>query len=107
MTIKVVIFDFSQLNYLITFCRNLQFSSSHTFKTNKIAEAREEILGFMFANLDLDEDREVSSDLFIDEENHELVLQEDDMFWLDEESEGVKEIPTVVFVDEDNIQRVN
>ena len=61
----------------------------------------------MFANLDLDEDREVSSDLFIDEENHELVLQEDDMFWLDEESEGVKEIPTVVFVDEDNIQRVN
>ena len=57
----------------------------------------------MFANLDLDEDREVSSDLFIDEENHELVLQEDDMFWLDEESEGVKEIPTVVFVDEDNI----
>ena len=61
----------------------------------------------MFANLDLDEDREVSSDLFIDEENHELVLQEDDMFWLDEESEGVKEIPTVVFADEDNIQRVN
>ena len=72
-----------------------------------MVEALEEILGFMFANLDLDEDREVSSDLFIDEENHELVLQEDDMFWLDEESEGVKEIPTVVFVDEDNIQRVN
>ena len=72
-----------------------------------MTEAREEILGFMFANLDLDEDREVSSDLFIDEENHESVLQEDDMFWLDEESEGVKEIPTVVFVDEDNIQRVN
>ena len=45
-----------------------------------MTEAREEILGFMFANLDLDEDREVSSDLFIDEENHESVLQEDDMF---------------------------
>ena len=45
-----------------------------------MAEAREEILGFMFSNLDLDEDREVSSDLFIDKENHELVLQEDDMF---------------------------
>ena len=72
-----------------------------------MAEARGEILDFMLANLDLDEDIEVSSDLFIDEENHELVLQEDDMFWLDEESEGVKEIPTVVFVDEDNIQRVN
>ena len=72
-----------------------------------MVEALEEILGFMFANLDLDEDREISSDLFIDEENHESVLQEDDMFWLDEESEGVKEIPTVVFVDEDNIQRVN
>ena len=27
------------------------------------------------------------------------------MFCLDEESERVKEIPTVVFVDEDNIQR--
>ena len=26
---------------------------------------------------------------------------------MDEESEGVKEIPTVVFVDEDNVQRVN
>ena len=72
-----------------------------------MVEALEEILGFMFANLDLDEDREISSDLFIDEENHESVLQEDDMFWLDEESEGVKEIPTVVFVDDDNIQRVN
>ena len=49
----------------------------------------------------------VSSDLFIDEENHELVLQENDMLCLDEESEGLKEITTVVFVDEDNIQRVN
>ena len=107
MTIKVVIFNFSQLNCLITFCRNLQFFPSHTFKTNKMAEAHGEILDFMLANLDLDEDIEVSSDLFIDEENHELVLQEDDMICLDEESEVVKDIPTVVFIDEDNIQRVN
>ena len=46
-----------------------------------MAEARGEILDFMLANLDSDEDIEVSSDLFIDEENHELVLQEDDMFY--------------------------
>ena len=65
------------------------------------------MLDFIFANLDLDEDIEVSSDLFIDEENHKLVLQENDMLCLDEESEGLKEITTVVFVDEDNIQRVN
>ena len=70
-----------------------------------MAEAQRETLDFMFANLD--EDIEVSSDLFIDEENHELGPQEDDMFRLDEETEGVKEIPTVVFVDENNIQRVN
>ena len=62
-------------------CRDLQFFSSHTFKANKMAEARGEILDFMLANLDSDEDIEVSSDLFIDEENHELVLQEDDMFY--------------------------
>ena len=62
-------------------CRNLQFYSSHTFKANKMTEARGEILDLMLANLDLDEDIEVSSDLFIDEENHELVLQEDDMFY--------------------------
>ena len=70
-----------------------------------MAEAHREILDFMFANLDLNEDIEVSSDLFIDEENNELVFQEDDMFCLDEEIEGIKEIPKVVFVDEDNIQR--
>ena len=72
-----------------------------------MAEARGEILDLMLANLDLDEDIEVLSDLFIDEENHELVLQEDDIFCLDEESDEVKEISTVVFVDENNIQRVN
>ena len=59
----------------------------------------------MLVNLDLDEDVEVLSDLFIHEENHELALQEDDFFCLDEESDGVKEILTVVFVDEDNIHR--
>ena len=63
-----------------------------------MAEAREEILDFMLANLDLVEDIGVSSDLFIDEEKHELVLQEDDIFCLDEESERVREIPTAVFV---------
>ena len=71
-----------------------------------MAEARGEILDSMLANLDLEEDIEVSSDLFIDEENDELVLQEDDIFCLEEESEEVKEIPTVVFVAEDDIQRV-
>ena len=106
MTIKVVIFNLSQLNRWITFCRNLQFFSSHTFKSNKMAEERGEILDFMLANLDLDGDIEVSSDLFIDEENHELVLLEDDIFCLDEESEEVKELPTVVLVDDDNIQRM-
>ena len=65
-----------------------------------MAEAHGEILDFMFANLDLNEDIEVSSDLFIDEENRELVLQEDDMFCLDEKSEGVK----VVFTDEDKLK---
>ena len=70
-----------------------------------MAEAHGETLDFMFANLD--EDIEASSDLFIDEENHELAPQEDDMLCLDEETEGVKEIPTVAFVDENNIQRVN
>ena len=69
-----------------------------------MAEARGEILDSMLANLDLEEDIEVSSDLFIDED--ELVLQEDDIFCLEEESEEVKEIPTVVFVAEDDIQRV-
>ena len=59
MTIKVVIFNFSQLNCLITLCRNLQVFSSHTFKTNKMAEAHGEILDFMFPNLDLDKDIEV------------------------------------------------
>ena len=106
MTIKVVIFNLSQLNRWITFCRNLQFFSLHTFKSNKMAEERGEILDFMLANLDLDGDIEVSSDLFIDEENHELVLLEDDIFCLDEESEEVKELPTVVLVDDDNIQRM-
>ena len=64
-------------------CRNLQFYSivNKTFKANKMTEARGEILDLMLANLDLDEDIEVSSDLFIDEENHELVLQENDMFY--------------------------
>ena len=70
-----------------------------------MAEAHGETLDSMFANLD--EDIEASSDLFIDKENHELAPQEDDMLCLDEETEGVKEIPTVVFVDENNIQRVN
>ena len=55
---------------------------------------------FMLANLDLDEDIEVSSGLFIDEESHKLVLQEDDIFCLDKESEGVKEIPAVIYFDE-------
>ena len=37
-----------------------------------MAEARGEILNFMLANLlDLDEDIDVLSGLFIDEENHE------------------------------------
>ena len=54
----------------------------------------------MLANLDLDGDIEVSSGLFIDEESHELVLQEDDIFCLDKESEGVKEIPAVIYFDE-------
>ena len=71
-----------------------------------MSEARGEILDSMLANLDLEEDIEVSSDLFIDEENDELVLQEDDIFCLEGESEEVKEIPTVVFVAEDDIQRV-
>ena len=72
-----------------------------------MVESPREILDFMLVNLDLDENIEVSSDLFIEEENPELVLQKDDIFCSQEESEGVKEIPTVVFVDEDNIQRVN
>ena len=72
-----------------------------------MADVRGEILDLMLPNLDLGEDIEVLSDLFIDEENHELVLQEDDIFCLDEESDEVKEISTVVFVDENNIQRVN
>ena len=55
MAIKVVIFNFSQLNCLITFCRNLQFFLHiATFKTNKMVETHGEILDFMFANLDLD-----------------------------------------------------
>ena len=68
-----------------------------------MADLRREMLNFMLANLDLDEDIEVSSDLFIDKENHDSVLQEDHMFCLEEASEGVKEIPTVVFVAEYNI----
>ena len=68
-----------------------------------MAELRREMLNFMLGNLDLDEDIEVSSDLFIDKENHESVLQEDDMFCLEEESELVKKNPTVVFVAEYNI----
>ena len=68
-----------------------------------MVEARGEILDFMLANLNLDKDIEVSSDLFIDKENHELVL----MFCLDQVNERVKEIPAVLFIDEDNIQRVN
>ena len=44
---------------MITFCRNLQFFPSDTFKTSKMAEAHGEILDFMFANLDLDKDIEV------------------------------------------------
>ena len=55
-----------------------------------MAEAHGEILDFLLANLDLDEDIEVSTDLFIDEENHELVPQGYDIFCLDEESEGVR-----------------
>ena len=55
MTIKVVIFNFSQLNRGVTFCRNLLFFLTY-FKTNEMAEAREEILDLMLANLDLDED---------------------------------------------------
>ena len=39
MTIEVVIFNFSQLNHLITFYRTLQLFSSQTFKTNKMEEA--------------------------------------------------------------------
>ena len=58
MTIEVVIFNFSQLNHLITFCRTLQLFSSQTFKTNKMEEAPWEILDSMFANLDLDGDIE-------------------------------------------------
>ena len=44
MMIKVVIFNFSQLNCWIIFSGNLHFFSSHTFKTNKMAEACGEIL---------------------------------------------------------------
>ena len=55
MAIKVVIFNFIQLNCLITFCRIYNFFLHiATFKTNKMAEAHGEILDFMFANLDLD-----------------------------------------------------
>ena len=39
-----------------------------------MVEARREILDFMLTNLNLDKDIEISSDLFIDKENHELVL---------------------------------
>ena len=102
MTIKVVIFNVSQLNRLIKMCRNLQHFFI-CFELKQSGRTTREMLDFMLANLDLDEDIEVSSDLFIDKENHESVLQEDDMFCLDEEREGVKEIPTVVFVDEYNI----
>ena len=102
MTIKVVIFNVNQLNRLIKLCRNLQYFFI-CFELKQSGRTTREVLDFMLANLDLDEDIEVSSDLFIDKENHESVLQEDDMFCLDEESEGVKEIPTVVFVDEYNI----
>ena len=48
------------------------FFPSHTLKANKMVEARREILDLMFGNLYLD--TEVLSDLFIDEENHELLL---------------------------------
>ena len=66
MAIKAVIFTFSQLNLWVIFCRNLHFFPSHNFKTNKMTEARGKTLEFMLTNLDLDEDIEVSSDLFID-----------------------------------------
>lgn len=98
MMIKFVIFNFSQLNCWIIFSGNLHFFSSHTFK--KKQNGRSMWRDFMLANLDLDEDIEVSSGLFIDEESHELVLQEDDIFCLDKESEGVKEIPAVIYFDE-------
>ena len=45
-----------------------------------MVESPREILDFMLVNLDLDENIEVSSDLFIEEENPELVLQKDDIF---------------------------
>ena len=51
-----------------------------------MAEPRGEILDFMLANLDLGEDIEASSDLLIVEKKHELVLQEDDIFYLDGET---------------------
>ena len=50
-----------------------------------MVEARGEVLDLILANLDLDEDIELLSGLFIDEENHELVLQKDGIFCLDEE----------------------
>ena len=70
-----------------------------------MAEARGQILDLMLAKFRW---RYWSIiDLFINKEKYELVLQDDDIFCLDEESKGVKETSTVVFADVDNVQRIN
>ena len=47
------------------------------------------------------EDTEISSHIFIDEEKDGLIFQEDDIFCVDDESEGIRD----VFIDEDNYMR--
>ena len=52
-------------------------------------------------------DVEISSNIFIDEEKLPLILQEDYIFCFDKESEGIREIPRVSLIDENNNLRVN
>ena len=65
------------------------------------------MLDFVLENLDLDEDLEIFSDIFIDKEKDGLFVQEEDISCFDEESKGIIEIPRAVFIDEDNVMRVN
>ena len=52
-------------------------------------------------------DVEISSNIFIDEEKLRLILQEDYIFCFHKESEGIREIPRVALIDENNNLRVN
>ena len=52
-------------------------------------------------------DVEISSNIFTDEEKLRLILQEDYIFCFDKESEGIREIPRVALIDENNNLRVN